>query len=40
MNKIVAITGGSAGVGKAAATLFARRGWDVSILARYIDRLN
>ena len=40
MNKIVAITGGSAGVGKAAATLFARRGRDVAILARDIERLN
>ncbi len=31
---VVAITGGSSGIGRAAASLFARRGWRVAIIAR------
>ena len=37
--KIVAITGGSAGVGRAAARAFAERGYDVAVLARGEDGL-
>jgi len=36
---VVAITGASAGVGRAAARAFARRGWDVALLARGVDGL-
>jgi short-subunit dehydrogenase len=36
---VVVITGGSAGVGRATATEFARQGYDVAILARDPDRL-
>src|SRR5436190_20316547 len=34
MSPIVAITGASAGVGRATARAFARDGWDVALLAR------
>jgi NADP-dependent 3-hydroxy acid dehydrogenase YdfG len=37
---IVAITGASAGVGRATAREFAARGWDVALMARDMDRLN
>ena len=37
--QIVAITGASAGVGRAAARAFARRGYDVALLARGTDGL-
>jgi NAD(P)-dependent dehydrogenase (short-subunit alcohol dehydrogenase family) len=37
--RTVAITGGSAGVGRATALAFARRGWAVALLARDEDRL-
>ena len=37
--KIVAITGGSAGVGRAAARAFAEQGYDVAVLARGEDGL-
>ena len=36
---IVVVTGGSAGIGCATAVEFARRGWDVAILARNLPRL-
>jgi short-subunit dehydrogenase len=36
---IVAITGASAGVGRATATQFARNGWDVALIARNAARL-
>ena len=36
---IVVVTGASAGVGRATALEFARRGWDVAILARNLPRL-
>jgi NAD(P)-dependent dehydrogenase (short-subunit alcohol dehydrogenase family) len=36
---IVVVTGASAGVGRATALEFARRGWDVAILARNLERL-
>jgi NADP-dependent 3-hydroxy acid dehydrogenase YdfG len=36
---IVVITGASAGIGRATALEFARRGWDVAILARNLSRL-
>jgi len=39
VRKVVAITGASAGVGRAAATEFARRGCDVGLIARDMDRL-
>ena len=39
MSRIVVITGGSAGVGRAAATEFARNGYDVALLARDPERL-
>ena len=37
--KIVVITGGSAGVGRATVDAFARDGWNVGIIARDSDRL-
>ena len=37
--KVVVITGGSAGVGRAAVDVFARAGWDVGIIARDSERL-
>jgi short-subunit dehydrogenase len=40
MTQHVLITGGSQGVGKATALLFAKNGWDVTIAARGCDRLN
>jgi NAD(P)-dependent dehydrogenase (short-subunit alcohol dehydrogenase family) len=36
---IVVVTGASAGVGRATALEFARRGWDVAIVARNLPRL-
>jgi NADP-dependent 3-hydroxy acid dehydrogenase YdfG len=39
MRKIVVITGAGAGVGRAAATEFARHGCDVALLSRDPDRL-
>ena len=36
---IVVITGASAGIGRATALEFAKRGWDVAILARNLPRL-
>src|SRR3954454_21276758 len=36
---VVAITGGSAGVGRATAEMFASKGWDVAVLARGHDGL-
>ena len=37
--KTVVVTGASAGVGRAVAVAFARRGWNVAVLARGADRL-
>ncbi len=37
--KVVVITGASAGVGRATAQSFARRGWKVGLIARDVDRL-
>ncbi len=39
MPKVVVITGGSAGVGRATAMEFARQGWNVAIIARDQQRL-
>ncbi len=39
MSKPVAVTGASAGVGRATVTEFARQGYDVALLARDPDRL-
>src|SRR6195952_6106240 len=39
MSKIVVITGAGAGIGRAAATEFARNGCDVALLSRDPDRL-
>ncbi len=39
MNKVVVITGASAGVGRATAELFASKGWKVGLLARGEERL-
>lgn len=39
MSKIVAITGASAGVGRAVTELFATNGWDVGLMARGQERL-
>jgi len=39
MRKIVVITGASAGVGRATAREFARRGCDIAVLAREPERL-
>lgn len=39
MNRVVAITGASAGIGRAAAIAFARQGWRVALLARGTDGL-
>jgi short-subunit dehydrogenase len=36
---VVAITGGSSGIGRAAAQLFARRGWRVALIARGLPAL-
>jgi NAD(P)-dependent dehydrogenase (short-subunit alcohol dehydrogenase family) len=40
MSKVVVVTGGSAGVGRAAAKAFARRGDGVALLARGVESLN
>ena len=40
MGRVVVITGGSAGVGRASARSFAARGWDVGIVARGQERLD
>lgn len=40
MNGTVVITGGTAGVGRATALLFARRGWSVAVMARGRSRLD
>jgi short-subunit dehydrogenase len=37
---IVAITGASAGIGRATAEEFARKGWDVALIARGVARLD
>jgi len=37
--RIVVVTGGSAGVGRATAREFARQGWDVAVIARGVERL-
>lgn len=39
MTEIVVITGGTAGVGRASAEEFAKRGWSIGIIARDTDRL-
>ncbi|SAL09378.1 short chain dehydrogenase [Caballeronia sordidicola] len=39
MTKVVVVTGGSAGVGRATVEEFARQGYDVALLAREPDRL-
>ena len=39
MSKVVVVTGAGAGVGRAAATEFARQGYDVALLSRDPDRL-
>ena len=40
MSKVVVVTGGSAGIGRAAARTFARRGDSVAVLARESSRLD
>jgi len=40
MQKVVVVTGGSAGVGRATAEMFAQRGYAVALLAREPARLN
>ena len=39
MARVVVVTGGSAGIGRATVEEFARRGWDVGIIARDATRL-
>ena len=39
MTRVVVVTGASAGVGRAVARSFARRGDDVALLARHLERL-
>ena len=38
-DNVVAVTGASAGIGRAAALAFARRGWRVALIARGLDAL-
>ncbi len=38
-NKVVVVTGGTAGVGRATVDAFANAGWDVGIIARDLGRL-
>jgi NAD(P)-dependent dehydrogenase (short-subunit alcohol dehydrogenase family) len=38
-NRVVVVTGGSAGIGRATVEVFARAGWDVGIVARDPERL-
>ena len=40
MTRVVVVTGGSAGIGRAAARMFAKRGDAVAVLARESDRLD
>lgn len=40
MTRVVAITGASAGVGRAVTELFAAKGWDVGLMARGRERLD
>ncbi len=40
MSRVVVITGGSAGIGRASARAFAAKGWDVGLLARGQERLD
>lgn len=40
MAKVVVVTGGSAGIGRAAAIAFARKGYSVGLIARGAERLN
>lgn len=37
--RVVAITGASSGIGRVSAQLFARRGWDIGLIARNADAL-
>lgn len=37
--RVVAVTGGTAGVGRATAELFAKNGWNVGVIARGAERL-
>ena len=39
MNKVIAVTGASAGIGRAVADLFLDRGWTVAVLARRAEPL-
>lgn len=39
MSKVIAVTGASAGIGRAVAELFLARGWQVAMLARRADPL-
>ncbi len=39
VRRVVVITGGSSGIGRCTARLFARRGWDVGLIARGADGL-
>lgn len=38
MNKVIFITGASSGIGKAAAILFAQRGWNVAATMRHPEK--
>ena len=38
-NKVVIITGGSEGLGKGVAKVFAKAGWDLVLVARSGDKL-
>ena len=37
--RVVVVTGASAGIGRATVRAFARKGWDIALLARGVDRL-